>query len=397
MVPGQRIGNECALIVVALLAAACQAAPVATRTAVADVPSAAPSSGPTAAASLTPVPTAAASLTPVPAGAIAFMRSSSDGEEHYFTIKSDGTDEREIYTAEGCSCIHWMADGSRVMSLGESGKDVWSLMTIRPDGSDRVVIPTPIKTLSLAVGATSSDGKWLAFNGWDNDVPSNAGLYLARPDLSDLRLVVPLQKGMNGIEPFGVTPDGSKVVFFVDTGPQGETTHSGDVYVVNADGSKMRRLNPVPATTGYIGPPVISLSPDGHMAAFDVGEQVFVADLETGKARPISDRTGFAWAVAWSPAGDWITYTRNHGGTNVISLIRPDGTDAREISSTKESDEAANSVWSPDGTTLLVQRDEGGRDDLRNLWIMDLEGNYLGQVTHQPSAYGSYSWAPAAH
>jgi hypothetical protein len=168
------------LIVVALLAAACQAAPAATPTAVADVPSAAPSSRPTAAASLPPVPTAAASLTPVPAGTIAFMRSSSDGVEHYFTIKSDGTDEREIFTSEGCSCIHWMADGSRVMSLGESGKDVWSLMTIRPDGSDRVVIPTPIKTLSLAVGATTLDGRWIAFQGWDNEHPSKAGLYLAR-------------------------------------------------------------------------------------------------------------------------------------------------------------------------------------------------------------------------
>jgi len=395
MVPGQRSAKQCALIVVALLAAACQAAPVATPTAVADVPSAAPSSEPTAAPSREP--TAAPSMRPVPAGTIAFMRSTADGVEHYFTIKSDGSDEREIFKAEGCSCVHWMADGSRLMSLGESGKDVWSLMTIRPDGSDRVVIPTPIKTLSLAVGATSSDGRWIAFNGWDNDVPSNAGLYLARPDLTNLHQVVPLQKGMNAIEPFGVTPDGSKIVFFVDTGSQGETTHSGDVYVVNSDGSSLRRLNPVPATTGYIGPPVISLSPDGHMAAFDVGEQVFVADLETGKARPITDRTGFAWAVAWSPTGDWITYTRNHGGINVISLVRPDGTDAREISSTKESDEAANGVWSPDGTTLLVQRDEGGRDDVRNLWIMDLEGTYLGQVTHLPSAYALYSWAPTAH
>src|SRR4029079_14160252 len=294
MVPGQRSAKQCALIVVALLAAACQAAPVATQTAGAEVPSAAPSSEPT------PAP----SMRPVPAGTIALLRSPADGVERYFTIKSDGSDEREIFKAEGCSCVHWMADGSRLMSLGESGKDVWSLMTIRPDGSDRVVIPTPIKTLSLAVGATSPDGRWIAFNGWDNDVPSNAGLSLARPDLTNLRQVVPLQKGMNAMEPFGVTPDGSKIVFFVDTGSQGETTHSGDVYVVNSDGSSLRRLNPVPATTGYIGPPVISLSPDGHMAAFDVGEQVFVADLETGKALPITDRTGFAWAVAWSPTGD---------------------------------------------------------------------------------------------
>ena len=27
---------------------------------------------------------------------------------------------------------------------------------------------------------------------------------------------------------------------------------------------------------------------------------------------------------------------------------------------------------------------------------MDLEGNFIGQVTNEPSNYGSYSWAPAA-
>ena len=33
---------------------------------------------------------------------------------------------------------------------------------------------------------------------------------------------------------------------------------------------------------------------------------------------------------------------------------------------------------------------------MRDLWIMDLEGTYVGQVTHEPSNYGIYSWAPAS-
>ena len=27
---------------------------------------------------------------------------------------------------------------------------------------------------------------------------------------------------------------------------------------------------------------------------------------------------------------------------------------------------------------------------------MDLEGNFLGQITNEPSSYGFYSWAPVA-
>jgi len=378
------------LIAIAVLVGACQAAPPATPPPVAVLPS--QSSIPSALPS--PESTPAASLGPVPPGRILFMRSESDGGiEHYFTINSDGTDEREIYTAQGCGCAHWMADGSRVMSLGESGEDVWSLMTIRPDGSDRVVVPTPIKTLSLAVGATTLDGKWLAFNSWDNVVPSNAGLYIAHPDLTKLRLVVPLQEGINATEPFGVTPDGSKVVFFAETGKAAGMTHGGDVYVVNADGSHLRRLNPTGTKTGFIGPPVISLSPDGRKAAFAVADDgVYVADLETGDVTLLTNEAGIEWAVAWSPTGEWIAYSLNRGGVNAIQLIRPDGTEAHQISTKDGAGGDRWSAWSPEGTALLLQR---GASDRTDLWIMDLEGNYLGQVTHTLSSHGFYSWAPA--
>ena len=69
----------------------------------------------------------------------------------------------------------------------------------------------------------------------------------------------------------------------------------------------------------------------------------------------------------------------------------------REISEPDETDEANASVWSPDGMYLSVARDSDATlDGPRDLWITDLEGNYVGQVTDEPSDYGTYSWAPAA-
>lgn len=119
-------------------------------------------------------------------------------------------------------------------------------------------------------------------------------------------------------------------------------------------------------------------------------------DLDTGEARQITGQTGFAWAAAWSPTGEWITYTRFHGTTPAVALVRPDGTDEHEISAFHETDEANVGVWSPDGKYLLVARDSDATvDGPRDLWIMDLEGNYIGQVTDEPSNYGTHSWAPA--
>jgi TolB protein len=185
-------------------------------------------------------------------------------------------------------------------------------------------------------------------------------------------------------------------VFLVETGSHGGATHAGDLYVINADGSGLRQLNPSKTKLENVGMPVASLSPDGRQAAFGVDDAVWVVDLEGGDARAITPATGYAWAVSWSPTGEWLTYTRFHGHTIAVALIRPDGTDDHEISELDETDEANAAVWSPDGKYLLVTRDSDKTlDGPKDLWIMDLEDRWIGQVTHDPSNYGTYSWASA--
>jgi hypothetical protein len=327
----------------------------------------------------------------VPTGRIVFDRPGSDGKEHYFTIKTDGTEEHALYTREACGCAMWSADATHVMTLDATGHGTFSLMTIRPDGSDRVVITPPIDTLNLAPGASTADGRRIAFAGWDETDHSHDGLYVASPDLADLRFVTAIPVGDVGVDPFGVTPDGLHILFFAD---RGDAEHAaGDLYVVNADGSGLRKLNPPGTTHNYLDVPAGSLSPDGRHVAFGVDDAVFVSDTEGGDARRITDRVGFVWAVSWSPAGDWIDYTRQHDSTSVISLVHPDGTGQKEISATDGTDEAARGMWSPNGDALVVLR---GADTRHDLWIMDLGGGFIGQVTNELADYAWFSWAPAA-
>jgi WD40 repeat protein len=343
-----------------------------------------PSVGPSVA-----TPSASPAQVPNPEGRILYMREGSDGVEHYFTISTAGTNEQTLFTAEGCGCALWSADGSRVLTLSDTGHDTFSFTTIKPDGSDRVVLDNPIQTLNLAPGASTADGRRIVFAGWDETEPTKNGLYISAPDLSDLRLVLPLQAGWLAIEPFGVTPDGSKIVFFAETGP----AHAGHNLVVNADGGGLRQVDPPGSSNRFLDLPSISLSPDGRQAAFGVDDGVWVVDLAKGEARRITDGGGFVWAVSWSPTREWIAYSRKHDTTSVVSLVRPDGTDQHEISADDASDQAAVGTWSPDGKYLLVQR--GHPQDQWDLWIMDLEGTFIRQVTHDPSSYGTYSWAPA--
>ncbi len=340
-------------------------------------------------------PSASSAQIPFPEGRILYMREGSDGVEHYFTMNTDSTSEQALFSTEGCDCAQWSADGSHVLTLAATGHGTYSFTTIKPDGTDRVVLDNPIQTLNLAPGASTADGRRIAFAGWDETDPSNNGLYIGSPDLTDLRLALPLQKGWLAVEPFAITPDGSKIVFFAETGPDGGTTHAGHIFVVNADGTSLRQLNPPGTKTGSIGGIVGSLSPDGRQAAFAIDDAVWVVDLTGGDAHRITDQTGFAWSASWSPTGEWITFTRFHEATTVIALVHPDGSDQKEISVVDEADEATLGKWSPDGKHLLVARDSDSTEvGKRDLWIMDLEGTYVGQVTHEPSNYIIYSWAP---
>ena len=187
-----------------------------------------------------PASTATAAPAELPAGRIVFERQDSDAREHYFTINADGTDEQPLFTAAGCGCARWSTDGTRVWTMGATGHGTWSFTTMRPDGSDRVVISPPIETLNLGPATPSVDGRWIAFDGWDETDPSRNGLYLGSPDLADLRLVTPLPEGTDYVDPFGVTPDGSHVLFLAERAD--EPHEEGDLYVV-----RRRRHRPAPA------------------------------------------------------------------------------------------------------------------------------------------------------
>lgn len=328
----------------------------------------------------------------MPPGRILFNRQEADGLEHNYTVNTDGTNEVALFTNDGCLCARWSSDGTHVLTMGATGSGTWSFTTMRPDGSERMVITPPIETLNLALATSSADGQRIAFDGWDETDSSRNGLYLGSPDLADLHLVTRLPKGSVHVDPFGVTPDGSHILFLAERAD--EPHEAGDLYVVGADGRGLRQLTPTGTAVSFEALPT-SLSPDGRQAAFGVNDAVFVVDIDGGEARPITSGAGFVWAVSWSPTGEWIAYTRQHGTTSMISLVRPDGTNQREISPNDETAEAAAGAWSPDGAYLLVQRDSDATvDGPRDLWIMDLGGAFIGRVTHQPSNYGTYSWAP---
>jgi hypothetical protein len=86
------------------------------------------------------------------------------------------------------------------------------------------------------------------------------------------------------------------------------------------------------------------LSPDGRLVAFSVQEwsieknksssHLWLADVASGKTRPLTQGSASDTAPAWSPDGKRIAFVSKRGDdeANALYLVAPDGGEAEKIS-----------------------------------------------------------------
>jgi len=98
-------------------------------------------------------------------------------------------------------------------------------------------------------------------------------------------------------------------------------------------------------------------------------------------------------AVEWSPDGQWVVFGEVDGTAPRLWIAHPNGTDTRQLlGPDAHLQGCCGATWSPDSTRLLFQRGTGLE---RDLWTMDLQGNPVDRITHEPSIYLWFDWAPA--
>jgi hypothetical protein len=90
-------------------------------------------------------------------------------------------------------------------------------------------------------------------------------------------------------------------------------------------------------------------------------------------------------SASWSPAGPTIAFSSLAEPS--VSVVDADHGAVRQLAATNGS--TCCPVWSPDGSDLLVQRGPG---QSRDLWITDLDGEALRQVTHEAGDYFGAAW-----
>jgi Tol biopolymer transport system component len=297
---------------------------------------------------------------PNPDGRILFASSqnvedSDNDPQSFFSADPDGSHRKEILPAELACCSHWSPDGSQISisALSEDGRITAAI--VRADGNERRVLPIQEPNLNLGPGPWSPTGDRIAFEGWIDDDPSRIGIYTAATDGSHLQQLTTngtgaTDEGDHGHDlPQSFSPGGDQLLFVRDDFTR-DPQRSAALFIVNIDGTDVRRLTPwLPRDSGEA-----DWSPDGAHIVYTVQDYVnrrsalFGIDTDGTERHEIKIDTGgqcqfvecyFVGSPSWSPDGTRIlVWLLPEWGTNEQDLytVAPDGSDLRQVTHTPE-------------------------------------------------------------
>lgn len=237
----------------------------------------------------------------------------------------------------------------------------------------------------------SPDGTMIAFQ--SNETAEGQHIYVMDDDGKNL---LELTGGLRVDRTPVWSPDGSVIAFYsVDAG-------RGWIRKVTVEGDWEDDLIQVPAGTGRL----LEWSPDGSTItmygfAGDSILNIVAVDAATGDRTAITDAIGDVQFLSYSPDRSMVVFTatdygKKADGRTQLYLADTDCTDGilnrcnvRRL--TDDEDNWTYPRFSPDGSLILVTSDRGGSEDL---WLIDLEGYIIEQVTSSPFDEYDGSWQP---
>lgn len=257
------------------------------------------------------------------------------------------------------------------------------IYVMNPDGTgQRNITNSPA---SETRPAFSPDGKKIAF------IRDFKSIYVMNPDGSGLTQVLDgPSAGFSSITSFpDWSPDGTRIVF--NGIPKG-SPDGPDIYVINADGSGIRRLTTDPADDNSP-----SWSPDGSKIAFasirnrvpnEVNYEIYVMNADGSNQTRLTNNTKFDSSPAWSPDGARIAFTSRRDDNFEVYLMNGDGSNQTRLTVNGEQDSDAK--WSPDGTKIAFLSSRDGR--FGEIYTMNPDGSGLVNLTNADGFDMDPSW-----
>ena len=117
----------------------------------------------------------------------------------------------------------------------------------------------------------------------------------------------------------------------------------------------------------------VDIGADDKSLVFDLLGDIYTLDVSGGKATALTRGLGFDTQPTYSPDGAWIAFVSDRSGAENVWIMRPDGSEARQISMGGDDSVLVSPAWSADGNSIYVSRFLWSADSYQ-LWRYDLDG-----------------------
>jgi TolB protein len=182
-----------------------------------------------------------------------------------------------------------------------------------------------------------------------------------------------------------ISPDGSSIAFNLGTKNDGE-----EIWIMNRDGSNPRRIHP----RGWDP----TWSPDGRQILFasdlEGAIQLYVINADGSGLRRVTSFEALRGRSDWSPDGAWMVTYNGPAWKREVFIFRPDFTDVRQL--TPAGGNSQGPGFSPDGKWVVFTAyfDHYGDDLGCEIYIIRTDGMDVRRLTD--NAYCDYQprWGP---
>src|SRR5579871_697765 len=123
----------------------------------------------------------------------------------------------------------------------------------------------------------------------------------------------------------------------------------------------------------------LDVSPDGKTIVFELLGDLYTLPIEGGQAKLISGGMAFDSQPRFSPDGKWIAFLSDREGSDNIWIMKPDGSDPKQVSKDPGSDFVSPS-WAPDGKYIFVSK-AGFGITAYEIWMYHVDGGSGIQIT----------------